>query len=89
MSISSHLVNSVIGGAKKNKKGGFFQVFIILLIILLINAFLVMWSYNLVASKLVSPMSQNPERTSMNIQANPLSYSDAIVLIIFIQCLFG
>ena len=92
MTISNLLLNHFIGGAMKNKKSGknnYVTVFLSLLVIFLINALLVMWSYNIVVPKIAGSMSSTPSVTYNSVSQASLNYGDAVVLLILFQTLFA
>ena len=92
MAISNLLLNHFIGGAMKNQNSGknnYVTVFLTLLVIFLINALLVMWSYNLIVPKIAGSMSSTPQVTYNNVSQASLNYGDAVVLLILFQTLFA
>lgn len=83
------LVQSILtGGAPKmgkNKGLMMLSALVAIVVSLLIRAVLVHLGWNLVVPKLVASLSENPGKAMANFR--PLSYSDALVLVILVSSL--
>ena len=87
--LEAKLFNLLTGGAKKgtSTNGGwvwFYGLFLVL-VSLLIRVFIVYYAYNLIMPKLVTTLSENPEKVMANYR--PLTYWEALVLIILVSSL--
>ena len=80
-------ISQMIGGAKNQTQGyntGFFTFFILTLFILLIRSLIVFWGYNGLMPKFITTLSDNPNNIA---NYRELSYGEAILLVISVQCL--
>ena len=90
--LEAKLFNLLTGGAKKGTvakgtNGGwmwFYGLFLVL-VSLLIRVFIVYYAYNLIMPKLITTLSENPEKVMANYR--PLTYWEALVLIILVSSL--
>jgi len=92
--LEAKLFNLLTGGARSAKAKGttrgaqgwmwFYGLFLVL-VSLLIRVFIVYYAYNLIMPKLITTLSENPEKVMANYR--PLTYWEALVLIILVSCL--
>lgn len=76
--------NSINGQRGKNT----LIIILILLIILLIKGFIVYMLYNYMMPKLLYSLSQNKSLENVESNFKPISFSESVLLVIFINVLF-
>ena len=83
--LEAKLFNLLTGGAKGNGGWMWFYGLFLVLVSLLIRIFIVYYAYKLIVPKLITTLSENPEKVMANYR--PLTYWEAFVLIILVSCL--
>jgi len=87
--LQKQLFNLVGGATKGSPTPGKFNLMIVImaLLLLIIKTLIVYWGYNLLMPKLISTLTENPEKIMSNYR--PLTFWEALVLIILVSSLIS
>ena len=85
--LQKQLFNLVGGGPKGKPTPGKFNLMIVImaLVLLIVKTLIVYWGYNLLMPKLISTLTENPEKIMSNYR--PLTFWEALILLVLVSSL--